>query len=311
MQLEVGSIVRHPKRAAWGPGKILKLEGDSALVFFAEGGTHNGLIKNPVSLMLKVVSLEPAGISSHPRLDHLPPLVGDSLTENEPYVTLQQGIDRFLDLFPEGFYGTRYDNEERGYKWQAHLEAVRLLSRDVLHDLIRKDDWGGVTDRALRVVQRVNLLFPQEQMAIRDGVKGSEDQRRFALALFGLLHGAGQYEVRFADFAETLSSLPQKQARVLKWPVQTILPFLLDPAQHMFLKPQVTRQAARRCAFDLKYDPHPNWTTYSQLLELCRILYRELGSLRPRDYIDLQSFIWCIGDDSYQTRPSGDKPFKP
>jgi len=77
-----------------------------------------------------------------------------------------------------------------------------------------------------------------------------------------------------------------------------MLPFLFDPTRHMFLKPQVTRQAARLCAFDLKYGSHLNWTTYAPLLELCRILFRELHRLNPSDYIDLQSFIWCIGDDS-------------
>jgi len=311
MALEVGSIVRHPKRPAWGPGKILSLEGDTALVFFAEGGSHNELTKNPISLELKTAGLESAGAVSHPRLDHLPPLVGDSLTEGDTYITLEQGIDRFLRLFPEGFHGTSFDKEERGYKERAHHEAIRLLSRDALNDLILRQDYDQVATRALQVIQRVNLLFPQEQMAIRDGLKSAEDQRRFALALFELLHGSISYETRFPKFTEALSALPQKQAPVLKWPVQTILPFLFDPTQHMFLKPQVTRQAARRCAFDLNYDPHPNWTTYSQLLELCRILFRELARLKPRDYIDLQSFIWCIGDDNYETLPKGDKPPSP
>jgi len=311
MALEVGLIVLHPNRPAWGPGKILRLDGDTALVFFAEGGSHNELKKNPISLELKTAGLAPAGIVSHPRLDHLPPLVGDSLTESDTYFTLEQAIDRFLRLVPGGFHGTRYDKEERGYKQHAHHEAIRLLSRHALNDLIRRQDYDQIAARALQVIQRVNLLFPQEQMAIRDGLKQAEGKQRFALALFELLHGSGLYETRFAKFTEALSTLPQKQAPVLKWPVQTILPFLFDPTQHMFLKPQVTRQAARRCAFDLKYDPHPNWTTYSQLLELCRILFRELDRLKPRDYIDLQSFIWCIGDDSYKALPKDDKPRSP
>jgi hypothetical protein len=91
---------------------------------------------------------------------------------------------------------------------------------------------------------------------------------------------------------------------VLTWPTQTILPFLFDPVRHMFLKPAVTRQAAARCAFDLKYEAQPRWTTYSRLLKFCDILFQELSDLNPRDYIDLQSFIWSIGDDSYKAKPS-------
>jgi hypothetical protein len=52
------------------------------------------------------------------------------------------------------------------------------------------------------------------------------------------------------------------------------------------------------------YQAKPNWNTYSQLLKLCDMLFKELRDLKPTDYIDLQSFIWCIGDDSYKKGPS-------
>lgn len=52
----------------------------------------------------------------------------------------------------------------------------------------------------------------------------------------------------------------------------------------------------------------PNWTTYQQLLKLCDIVFQELRDLEPNDYIDLQSFIWSIGDDNYKTKPTGVSP---
>jgi len=63
------------------------------------------------------------------------------------------------------------------------------------------------------------------------------------------------------------------------------------------------RQAAARYAFDLKYEAQPRWTTYSRLLKFCDILFQEFRDVKPRDCIDLQSFIWSIGDDSYKARP--------
>jgi hypothetical protein len=188
----VGSIVRHPRRPAWGPGKVLQIDAEGALVFFAKGGSHNGLARNPIRLVLRIAGLEPAPTTSHPRLDHLPPLVGDSVTEGESYVTLEQGIDRFLHLFPQGFHGRSYANEERDYKWRAHQEAVRLLGAEALRGLLARMDHDEVATRALRVIQRVNLLFPQEQMALRDGLAGPEHRQRFAVALFELLHGSYQ-----------------------------------------------------------------------------------------------------------------------
>ena len=46
--------------------------------------------------------------------------------------------------------------------------------------------------------------------------------------------------------------------------------------------------------------PSPNWLTYSSLLELARILTTDLRDLKPRDMIDIQSFIWVQGSDEYE-----------
>ncbi len=69
------------------------------------------------------------------------------------------------------------------------------------------------------------------------------------------------------------------------------------------MKPQVTKQAAERFAFELRYSPEPNWETYSRLLALGTLLMDELKDLKPRDFIDVQSFIWCIGNASYKSGP--------
>jgi hypothetical protein len=142
----------------------------------------------------------------------------------------------------------------------------------------------------------VNLPTRWDHMALNDGLKQGADRKRFAEALFERLHGKGRLEDRFNDFAKVLGSLPQRQSPVFTWPNQTILPILFDPTGEMFLKPGVTRQAAIRCAFNLRYKPEPTWETYSQLLTLCDVLRKDLADLQPRDNIDIQSFIWLVGD---------------
>jgi hypothetical protein len=43
----------------------------------------------------------------------------------------------------------------------------------------------------------------------------------------------------------------------------------------------------------------PNAETYGKLLSLARKVKRDLASLRPRDMIDIQSFLWIQGSDEY------------
>ncbi|MGI8437206.1 MAG: hypothetical protein ACR2NX_09920 [Chthoniobacterales bacterium] len=61
----------------------------------------------------------------------------------------------------------------------------------------------------------------------------------------------------------------------------------------------MTRRAAAAYGFDFHYQSKPNWETYSNLLELAAMLRRDLRVLRPRDMIDLQSFLWVQGSDEY------------
>jgi hypothetical protein len=62
----------------------------------------------------------------------------------------------------------------------------------------------------------------------------------------------------------------------------------------MFLKPVATKRMAAACDVQLNYKSAPNILTYRSLLELSDRLAVELAELKPRDRIDLQSFIWCV-----------------
>jgi hypothetical protein len=78
--------------------------------------------------------------------------------------------------------------------------------------------------------------------------------------------------------------------------------FIAQPHKHVFLKPNVTRIAARQYGFDFHYQSRPNWTTYSELLSLVAAVRHDLRDLKPRDMIDLQSFLWVQGSDEYRGR---------
>ncbi len=58
--------------------------------------------------------------------------------------------------------------------------------------------------------------------------------------------------------------------------------------------------AARAYGFDFQYQPRPQWATYASLLEFAAVVRRDLSDLRPRDMIDLQSFIWVQCSDEYE-----------
>ncbi len=169
-------------------------------------------------------------------------------------------------------------------------------------ELMNAGEYQAIAAEALRIEARTNLLFSFEKMAVRDAVRTTAGARRFVEGLHVWLHGRGSMEERFGAWCETVAALPRRQTRVLTWPVVTVFGFLAQPDRHMFLKPNVTRLAAARYGFDLHYRPRPNWTTYSELLDLAEIVRRDQRDLGPRDLIDAQSFLWVQGSEEYQGR---------
>lgn len=65
----------------------------------------------------------------------------------------------------------------------------------------------------------------------------------------------------------------------------------------MFVKPTVTQNAAAVSGFEINYKSQLNWVTYKQVLAFSQYLHRELSELKPRDLIDVQSFMWCIASE--------------
>ena len=206
---------------------------------------------------------------------------------------------KFLRHFPGGFRDETYIDWERGYKWDAHQRWQAALNEPVFEGLIKAGKFQEIAASAIRIESRTNLLFSFEKMALRDAVRTPAGAKAFALGLFDLLHGAGPMGVRFANWIEVIARLPRRKTRVLTWPLATVFGFIAQPRAHFFLKPTVTREAARRYGVELPYASRPNWPLYQSLLDFVARVRGEISDLRPRDMIDMQSFLWLQGSDEY------------
>src|SRR5687767_1442704 len=136
-------------------------------------------------------------------------------------------------------------------------------------------------------------------MALRDAVKPAVGAKTFAIGLYEYIYGIGRLQPRFEQFTEVLESLPRKQTRVLTWPLHTVFGFIARPDEHIFVKPRVTKIAAEKYDYSLHYKSKPNWETYKNIIGFAEQVREDVAGLKPRDYIDLQSFIWVMGSDEY------------
>jgi hypothetical protein len=207
---------------------------------------------------------------------------------------------KFLRFFPGGFQDETYLDWERNYKWEAHERWEESLSRTAFRTRLSEKRYGDIAARAVQIESRTNLLFSFEKMALRDAVKPPEGARAFAEGLYEFLFGRGSEERKFEAWCTAVSELPRKQTRVLTWPIVTVFGFLATPDRHIFLKPNVTKIAAREYGFEFEYQSRPQWKTYASLLAFANDVRDDVRDMKPRDMIDIQSFIWVQGSDEYE-----------
>lgn len=283
MSLKKGQRVRHPIQFEWGLGEVLADPGeDKVRVFFVGAGEK--------ILSLKYVTLQsvPKEEAAHPVLDNLRvPREG-----GHEYQSLQESVERFLEQYPLGFRGDRFVKEERDYKVRAHQLAQETLSKGELARLLSTDGFAEICRRVLQVSNAANLIFPHEKMSLRDGLKSPASQDAFVKSLFDLLYGEDDLSLRFERHVDILEGIG-----AAKWTIATYFLFIVYPEQYMFLKPAVTQNAADISGFEINYRPGLNWHTYKSVLSFANYLKAELVELAPRDMIDVQSFMWCIGPE--------------
>ena len=296
-KLKKGQRVIHTSRPNWGLGQLLEDEnGGGIRLFFVDKNDHNmdsGVVNLGVAARdkLRVVT----GAEAHsPWLDNLDPV------DPEIRVPMAVSKKRFEEQFVGGFYGKRFHDEERDYKDELVGIAHQLLAKDVLMPLMRAENYRQVCDQAKKLVSHSKNIQPSpfEKMAFADGLKKLTDAQPFARSLFDFLHGDGDLEPRFNRFAQVLEQMDAD-----KWPIITTFRFFLFPVTDVFIKPLNLQSAAGASRLGINYRPRLNWLTYHSVVKFYQILFTDLAAsnaeLKPRDMIDVQSFIWCIDPNSY------------
>ena len=295
----VGTLVIQPNRPEWGPGKIVKVVDQRVYVVWRD-------LPDREAKAMRGSSLTRSPNQQDDLLDNLPPLVekeGKLLLPKER-VTFKQAVEKFFGYFPRGFQDPRFlGNEtfkgERFYKWEAHKYFDQNLKGERFRQLL-KTDLAALIKEVERCLGKVNVLHMTESAALRDGLRDSGAAYVMLDALANLLEVSEISESVYQAYIDSVSRLPAPRGKVAKWTIVTIIPFLAQPDRHMFLKPEVTNNAADSLGFDLNYRPEPNWLTYRCLLRMSTIYRDKLAKYGPRDFIDVQSFFYaaCGGYDA-------------
>lgn len=196
----------------------------------------------------------------------------------------------FFREFPEGFYDPKYLEQERNFKLETSQLCHQLLGKERFAQLISDKDWNAIAADIKTLVNKTNMLQASfEKPQLIAAFADANQQATLMPALYDCLHGEGSPSARLGRYSDVLQDF-----NLGKWTFATYFLFLNDPQSCMFIKPESIRKALEISQYPAEYDSAPCAALYEQFLGFAAFLKSRLAEHKPRDMIDIQSFIWIM-----------------
>lgn len=289
-----GNVVyRHAKREEWGLAIVVEALQDRTTFLFEGVGT-----KTLGSAYLHM--MEPADIPADEAAAAFERLASkvarpSSSTKapppiKKPDLTFEQQLAAFVAVFPEGFEDKAYVDQERGPEEGkgAHKQAAILrAATDLSKESLEAAEPAGVFEIVRGMMQASKKLISHADVAKIGGIPEG-GYPALASALVGVLHGEGSYASRFDKYVSALAVKPKPN-----WPIATLLPALVHPNEHVFIKPTFFRTQGAILEMNSTSGTLPDGAAYARSLAVAakvRDKLKEAGHT-PRDLWDVSAFI--------------------
>ena len=296
-KIEVGTIVQHPKRPAWGPGKTLAVGGGGQVTVYFRDLEETKTGEAVKTISTAVVGLEIAKDQSDAMLDSLPPFAaGKFQGVRKPRLSLDNAVQAFIDSHPAAFEDPKYLEQERRPMLEAHEMWVESLGSGHGSELLDKGKIAEARDRLLKIDAGLGFLNSQEKATLKEGLDADEMAGEFLRALLAVGENGTPERVSFQRLIDSVDALVEKEpgTRASNWPVLTHFPYVANPEQHLQFRPIESQKCAARLNYDLRYSTGLNWWTYDRFLEMAKVLMERLTPMGARDFIDVQFFVSTI-----------------
>lgn len=313
------TIHEHPANPAWGRGTIIEQRDGKAVLQFEHGG-RKVVVVRALGMLKRVDLPREAAIALDARLRGRRAEAGAralkakkaakalksgkvepvSAGSRSPFASFEAQVAAFDLLFPGGFQGEKFVEEERGAagyrgKKRGYKEAaIELASEGLSPARFEKAGVDEIFAAVKSILQVTNIVHPQEGGIALAGLSAAA-QVPLVAALKALLHGAGEYAPRFDAFVGAFALVDKAgKAKAVTWPLATLLPAAYRPAEHVPVKPTYFRWQAALVGVDVIYQSDVGASVYEQFLEVARATSKRLVAAghAPRDLMDVYSFIW-------------------
>lgn len=174
---------------------------------------------------------------------------------------LKSSEEQFLQRYPGGFNHPEMQAISKKHQVEKRIQQV---TEWFAYECFVENEGTIICDHMIKIVTSSSLISVFEKPRFRDVVKAmsSEEKQALADALQSRLYGDA--EEGFVEMTQILQS-----SQIAKWPILTLIPTYLKPAEEAFVKPSTAKAIIDYFQVNnLKYSSKPNWSFYAGYRDL-------------------------------------------
>lgn len=303
----MSTVFKSESQPDWGMGLVVEDAADHWVLYFEHGGRKK-FIKSKMKGLIAVTldakalaSLETKSHSRHARAGTKakPKKVGLPKKAVARFETITQQIQFFEKLFPGGFEGEKFTNDERGLVGATTKGGNKTNAMTAAREELSAARFASATpeelfESATKLLKGTNIVFPIEGAIPFVGMEPAARTKALA-GLKQLLHGEGDYGLRVERFSTAVTLKDKKgQPKIVSWPFATVFGALFNPVTFSCIKPTPFASQAATLGLAVEKAQPVTARGYAQFHEVALLTQTKLlaAGQKPRDLLDVCSFIW-------------------
>lgn len=236
---------------------------------------------------------------SHDAHDHF---TGFHLSESQMEILWRRFESRIPGFTDFENPGKPFSDSELAYKHVLLDAFQKELGREGIHAAIDEGNAAGIASR-LRLLIEEHSNFSN----FRDWNSAFPDSEKDAAKVFRAYLEATDHPWNGPLDIDDLIGVIHSTGCQANWSLLSVLLWLLRPETYFPVKISYFRKLAQELEIDFP-QKKPTGALFQTLLQFGRAFWTALESWKPKDWIDVQSFMWCVSPGTCRNEGMGD-PF--
>ncbi len=201
-------------------------------------------------------------------------------------------IERFLEIYPDGFEDIRYMEKAWKHDDSKIVEFFQKLDAQQFDE----SNPHALAEKFGKIISKSTMVSTFEKISLRNYLSFFEGHGAFIMAIKHLIENYN--EQNFDTLVDVLSRYKdQGNTNAAKWPVMSFFTYYGVKSHECYpVKPTTVKQVAQLLDVDIGYKARPNFETYEKINDMYRDFRQKTPLLLKYEPIKTHALLYIVAN---------------